>query len=184
MGKKSFTLIELIVVIAIIAILAAIIAPNAFKSIEKAKVAAAISDFKTYKTAALSLYADTGHWIMDGRLDDIKLVPDNNDLSVNYSSWAGWAGPYIERIKSRHPWNGWYIFSINADFNSNGRNELRLEMDNWCYLAPTDGGCPVPPDSRLRIDSSVDDGDITSGEVQRYPTQHDVLCWIMLWDYF
>jgi len=37
--RRSFTLIELIVVIAIIAILAAIIAPNAFRAIEKAKVA-------------------------------------------------------------------------------------------------------------------------------------------------
>ncbi len=58
--KKSFTLIELIVVIAIIAILAAIIAPNAFKAIEKAKISRAIADFKTFKTAMFSYYADCG----------------------------------------------------------------------------------------------------------------------------
>jgi prepilin-type N-terminal cleavage/methylation domain-containing protein len=39
MSTRAFTLIELIVVIAIIAILAAIVAPNAFRAIEKAKVA-------------------------------------------------------------------------------------------------------------------------------------------------
>ena len=39
--SKGFTLIELIVVIAIIAILGAIIAPNAFRAIEKAKMARA-----------------------------------------------------------------------------------------------------------------------------------------------
>jgi len=69
MCKKSFTLIELIVVIAIIAILAAIIAPNAFKAIEKAKVSQLIADFKAYKTGISALYADTGHWIADGRAD-------------------------------------------------------------------------------------------------------------------
>ncbi|SHJ08964.1 prepilin-type N-terminal cleavage/methylation domain-containing protein [Desulfofundulus thermosubterraneus] len=40
-NEKDFTLVELLVVIAIISILAAIIAPNAFKAVEKAKVARA-----------------------------------------------------------------------------------------------------------------------------------------------
>ncbi|MGQ9755989.1 MAG: type II secretion system protein, partial [Desulfotomaculales bacterium] len=38
--RRGFTLVELLVVIAIIGILAAIISPNAFKAIEKGKVAA------------------------------------------------------------------------------------------------------------------------------------------------
>ncbi|MBU2265567.1 MAG: prepilin-type N-terminal cleavage/methylation domain-containing protein, partial [Candidatus Omnitrophica bacterium] len=90
--QKSFTLIELIVVIAIIAILAAIIAPNAFKAIEKAKVTKAIADLKTYKTATHSLYADTGHWVLDGRafMDFYWLDSGNGDLHIDYSNWSGW----------------------------------------------------------------------------------------------
>ncbi|WP_333870599.1 type II secretion system protein [Desulforamulus putei] len=38
--NRGFTLVELLVVIAIIGILAAVIAPNAFKAVEKGKVAA------------------------------------------------------------------------------------------------------------------------------------------------
>ena len=74
MMKKSFTLIELIVVIAIIAILAAIIAPNAFKAIEKAKITEAIADVKTYKTAIFTLYADTGHWVVEGMVVSALIV--------------------------------------------------------------------------------------------------------------
>jgi len=60
--NKAFTLVELIVVIAIIAILAAIIAPNAFRAIEKAKLARVEADAKAIKSAAFAMYADTGMW--------------------------------------------------------------------------------------------------------------------------
>ena len=55
--RRGFTLVELLVVIAIIGILAAIIAPNAFKAIEKGKVAAAEADYKAIKAAAPTLNA-------------------------------------------------------------------------------------------------------------------------------
>ena len=57
---RGFTLIELIVVIAIIAILAAIIAPNAFRAIEKSKIAKTQEDLKAIKTGVMALYSDTG----------------------------------------------------------------------------------------------------------------------------
>ncbi|MBE3588244.1 MAG: prepilin-type N-terminal cleavage/methylation domain-containing protein [Thermoanaerobacteraceae bacterium] len=60
--NRGFTLVELLVVIAIIGILAAIIAPNAFKAIEKSKVAAAEADYKSIKAAALNFYTDIGKW--------------------------------------------------------------------------------------------------------------------------
>lgn len=60
--KKGFTLVELLVVIAIIAILAAVVAPNAFKAIEKSKVAAVESDYRTIKTAVLMYYSDNGSY--------------------------------------------------------------------------------------------------------------------------
>ena len=104
--KQGFTLVELLVVIAIIGILAAVIAPNAFKAIEKSKVAAAISDYRAIKSAALNYYADTGKWPpdRDGNSDPwlVNKVNDTPD---------GWNGPYLERWKEKNPWGGNYIFN-------------------------------------------------------------------------
>jgi general secretion pathway protein G len=93
---RSFALIELIVVIAIIAILAAIIAPNAFRAIEKSRVARTAADMNAIKTATLSYYTDTGQWpIPPGGgsqyiLGDHPLLVDNGVF--------GWDGPYLDKI--------------------------------------------------------------------------------------
>jgi general secretion pathway protein G len=198
--KKSFTLIELIVVIAIIAVLAAIIAPNAFRAIEKAKVSAALADFKTYKTALGALYADTGHWIADDYIGvgpvttHFKLNPGETPFDVNptqlanwsYVTWAGWDGPYLETLKGMHPWGGCYIVGWLADFDGNGIEDLRIELDNWCYGAAVDLGCGVPKQAQIRIDQALDDGNLSTGIVQKWPLlppQDDIVCWIMEWDY-
>ncbi len=96
MSKNSFTLIELIVVIAIVAILAAIVAPNAFRAVEKAKVARLISDLKTLKAAVEVYYADNGlrprdcHICYPGFPNDLM-----NDPGVTYA--PNWDGPYLEK---------------------------------------------------------------------------------------
>ena len=99
--KKGFTLVELLVVIAIIAILAAIIAPNAFKAIEKSKVATAESDYRAIKTAVLNYYADTGKW-------STSLSALNTNPTVD-----GWNGPYLEKLPVKNPWGGTY--SLGGD---------------------------------------------------------------------
>ena len=104
---KSFTLVELIVVIAIIAILVAIITPNAFRAIEKSKISKAISDFKTIKSAAYALYADTGRWPLNSG-EDVWI--SDSDLLSNVHTWPGWDGPYLEKNPDPHPWSGRYMF--------------------------------------------------------------------------
>lgn len=128
--KKGFTLVELLVVIAIIAILAAIIAPNAFKAIEKSKVATAESDYKAIKTAALSYYGDTGKW------------PANSaDLVKEPNSINGWNGPYLEKWPTKNPWGGTYTFGTISEqgkevkllrltkVNSNACEKLEADLD-------------------------------------------------------
>ncbi len=184
--KKSFTLIELIVVIAIIAILAAIIAPNAFKAIEKAKIAKTISDLKAFKTAIGSLRADTGHWVLDGRaFDDYYWLDEaNGDLHSDFSSWDGWDGPYIES-SGASPWAGRYVISFNADWGEGALRELRVEIDNWCHGAAVDGGCGVPENSRNKIDEAIDDGVLSTGNIRNGTVagQEDTLFSIIEWDY-
>ncbi|RKO66730.1 prepilin-type N-terminal cleavage/methylation domain-containing protein [Desulfofundulus salinus] len=120
--NRGFTLVELLVVIAIIGILAAIIAPNAFKAIEKGKVAAAEADYKAIKAAALNYYTDTGKWPMatDNSWSDETecFVTGKSDSSQNP---AGWNGPYLERWPSKNPWGGTYTFK-----NESSKRSLEL----------------------------------------------------------
>ncbi len=130
--KRSFTLIELIVVIAIIAILAAIIAPNAFKAIEKARVAKTIADLKALKGAITALYADTSKFILGCN----AFTTANPEAALDDSRCAGcWVGllcrptvgdPHTDGCYSSHAgrciwsqinvdsWDGPYIESGNV----------------------------------------------------------------------
>ena len=125
--QEAFTLIELLVVIAIIAILAAVIAPNAFRAIEKAKVAHLIGDLTAFRTATLNYYSDMGFWPPDtGPYGDPGFttplphdvrtgapvsgapygLPTNWQDTVN----ANWDGPYLEKMPVQNPWGGSYDY--------------------------------------------------------------------------
>ncbi|WP_084284835.1 prepilin-type N-terminal cleavage/methylation domain-containing protein [Clostridium lundense] len=131
--KKGFTLVELLVVIAIIAILAAIIAPNAFKAIEKSKVATAESDYKAIKTAALSYYSDMGTWPNDKNKGGDPGFMENNSDKDNKINWNG---PYLEKWPTKNPWGGEYYFIVTKDLNTtnlkleNGTKVLKLNNVN------------------------------------------------------
>jgi len=188
--QKSFTLIELIVVIAIIAILAAIIAPNAFKAIEKAKVSTAIGDFKTYKTAFYAYYADTGVWPIVGTAPLVGGVPSNwvpmvdNGLITNLKSLPSWDGPYLEKLKPMHPWAG--IYGLDCYNRGKGSAcDVGLFFEDTCYPYGSGGGtgCDVPHNAMLKIDQTVDDGNLSSESVWKYESgARTNLYWIIIWD--
>jgi general secretion pathway protein G len=96
--SKNFTLIELIVVIAIIAVLAAIVTPNAFRTIQKAKIARTAADLKAVKAATLVYRADTGSWPSSNYI----MYSRNHELLVNPGTVVGWDGPYLEK-EARSP---------------------------------------------------------------------------------
>ncbi len=188
--RKSFTLIELIVVIAIIAILAAIIAPNAFKAIEKAKVARAISDFKTIKTGVMSLYADTGRWVgpdpCDFAVVSSALFQENWPTAAG-SPLPGWDGPYLESFTGMHPWGGTYYFEGEDDLPksptepADGNRELSIDFDNGCYgVGPgASSGCPVPDNAAVKIDETIDDSNNSWGNFRHWPSGDTQ--WVLLW---
>lgn len=94
--KKGFTLVELLVVIAIIGILVAIITPNAFRAIDRSKIARCEADLHAIKSASLAYYVDVGEW------------PTTLTELVT-SSKTGWDGPYLEKLPDKSPWGSYSL---------------------------------------------------------------------------
>jgi len=152
-GEKGFTLVELLVVIAIIGILAAIIVPNAFKAIEKGKVATAEADYKAIKAAALNYYTDVGEW------PEHQSANSDPGLTTNVGNKPGWNGPYLERWKDKNPWGGDYKFQNGSYIDWDGQSG----NDAAVYLKLT--GVPVSAADRMISDlgESVVEKNNTSG---------------------
>ena len=176
--RKGFTLIELIVVIAIIAVLAAIIAPNAFKAIEKAKIAATEEKIRTIKTACNALYADTGHWPGDDApffvitympfdtVSEIYIpsIPTHpNDLMENDSDWTGWDGPYVEKLRGKGQWGSTDVL-VKIDSGIEEWNGLWLGFYSNCHGNAASLSCAMPDNAQAKIDNDLDDGNSSSGK--------------------
>ncbi|MDD4908937.1 MAG: prepilin-type N-terminal cleavage/methylation domain-containing protein [Candidatus Omnitrophica bacterium] len=164
MRKRAFTLVELIVVIAVIGILAAIIAPNAFKAIEKSKIARAAEDIRAIRGASMGYYADTGSWPMLG-IGDARRASGMgflNDNDGNGNPVWGWNGPYLDKWP-RNPWGSsasaytnlyYWDADLSGDDNGNGiTGEAQVIMFN------------VPRKSALTLDSSYDNGSLLGADV-------------------
>jgi general secretion pathway protein G len=177
MKKKAFTLIELIVVIAIIAILAAIIAPNAFRAIEKAKIARVEADAKAIKTAAYAMYADTGMWPGSNWGDEARDPLQGADIGEGFVFRGddpdmpdAWDGPYLEKW-SRNPWGGWYWWDYNdADQNGDG---IGREHVLWIDNGRENAGHRIPLSLRIKIDEKLDDGNLDTGRIQTWQGSHE-----------
>jgi prepilin-type N-terminal cleavage/methylation domain-containing protein len=126
--EKGFTLIELMISIAIIGILATIAIPNFLAYRERAKIARAKSELKTFQTSLIILQLDTNMWpnnIDDagiaagtcdsGEIDDLR-DPDVGLLDTN-GNFPDWAGPYLDEIPV-DPWGKDYWF--DPDYRIDG----------------------------------------------------------------
>ena len=116
-NRNGFTLVELLVVIAIIAILAAVVAPNAFKAIEKSKIAALTTDYRAIKTATLVYFSDTGQWPADNA-GAVGFVT-NTATPTN-----GWNGPYVDTWQTNAPIGTTYEFVNGAATGATGVRAL------------------------------------------------------------
>ncbi len=190
--KQSFTLIELIVVIAIIAILAAVIAPDTFRAVEKAKVAKGAADIKTIKTAVMAYYADNGRfpcsnvggWCNDpGFMAPITAVTcESADLWDHHGGTQtcatcidgpAWDGPYLDRWPARNPWENAYVPWYPYKGYSWNHISWWLPGGTACFpatfIALQNSAHKASYDSLKKIDTVLDDGDLTTGNLFSEP---------------
>jgi prepilin-type N-terminal cleavage/methylation domain-containing protein len=133
---NAFTLIELLVVVAIIGLLALIILARLNDTREKAKVAKALQDSRSLKTAAELYFDQMGFYPPDANRGwdpgFTKPLPYNYDTGITDTSFpcpncptdwvnivqAKWNGPYIGFWPKLTPWNGKYDFNVWPSGNS------------------------------------------------------------------
>lgn len=107
---KAFTLVELMVVIVIIAILASYVGINVIGHIAKAKVTNARAQIKTFHSAVIFYYIDTGKY-PDTAMGLDALVQQPPDS-------IGWKkGGYLEGVTQLpvDPWGNEYLYQNPGD---------------------------------------------------------------------
>jgi general secretion pathway protein G len=112
LGRRAFTLIELLLVMVILAILAAIVVPKFTGRTEQARVTAAKADISSMKVALGAFETDTGRFpTTDEGLNALITPPPGIQ---------GWTRPYLDKVPN-DPWGHAYIYrspgSNNKDFD-------------------------------------------------------------------
>lgn len=182
--KKAFTLVEIIIVIAVIGILAAVVAPNAFKAIDKSRVAKAIEDARGLRGGIEAYFSDmtflppeVGKGDDPGMMRPLPFNPDDggdaHSLDTNGvpPNWQAiiqerWQGPYIEKWSSFTPFMGKYDYN----YWPTGTNRYGVEIPAGCYLGINsdyaDKNAIPPAAEQVLVDKGFDvDGHI-NGESQ------------------
>jgi len=186
--RKNFTLVEFIVVIVIIAVLASIVAPNAFKTIEKAKIVKAKQDAKTLRSAVGNYFSDMGFYPPDVyRGDDPGFMkrdywnPDNEpgypilcypeDFPTTQQAErlaCCWKGPYLERWPYFTPWGGKYDYNYWPE----GGSRYGVNLPPGVYIGiqrnyDDEDKTGIPPKSeQVMVDDGTDADGAVNGEVQ------------------
>jgi len=99
---SAFTLVEMLLVLVIVGVLAAIVYPNLAHQGVRARITAARTQIKVFKTALTSFEMDNGHF-PPGREGLAQLVQKPRDANT-------WCGPYLDGSLPKDPWGHDYFY--------------------------------------------------------------------------
>lgn len=116
-GKRGFTLVELLVVIVVLAVLAAIVLPKFMDSGKRSKESALKSDLKLMRNAVSLFQTDTGYYPLS--LNDLAATTapakglDSNGAQQDITA-SDWHGPYIESVPAYPFGSGSWTYSATS----------------------------------------------------------------------
>ncbi len=142
---RAYTLVEIMVVVAIIGLLAAAGLPSYRHITMRSKVTALENDLRQFSTAFQTYTLQNGHWPADG---DPQVVPPEMTTTLP----SNFALPT--------PIGGVYKWSF--DTSADGITAKAA------VVVQTANGNPISDDEELflMIDRQMDDGDLTTGNIQ------------------
>lgn len=141
----GFSLLEIVIAISLIALLVGVVGFRGGAVVEKGKVSSIVQLVKSLQTAAALHHSDTGRYPRE--YADSKA--SNRHLTAE-QSFAGWAGPYLERPLSQKN-------ASNPFGNLNLYN--RTSVGNWIpgFDMDGDGTVDVSGDANLLLLTGIDE---------------------------
>lgn len=168
-AKKGFTLVELLIVIGIIGILASIVLSSLSRSRESAKVAATVLKIRELEKAIVMYELDTGVYPAGTCMESCTQATDPFSSSMGVT---GWRGPYLPVWQYTHAWGGQIGYEGQGDdgspdVNGDGKNDQFIFLnDDRPGTNLNDNGGVIPTSELIRIDSILDDGNLSTGWVR------------------
>lgn len=159
MGKRGFTLIEMMVVIAIIAVLAAVVAPQAFKAIDKAKYSGTIEDFNSIKTAAAAYYADLGSYPSSCATDALCTTQFCTGEGI-----TGWDGPYLDKWPSGGRLSATSKYTFTNNTAGNGVEFGAAANETFITITNTTAAQLTKLDTSLDGNNGANAGNVQEGD--------------------
>ncbi len=124
LGRRGFTLIEILVVIVVIAILASVVAPEVMRNVDDAR-------WNTTKNQIVSIGSALAKYRMD--TGSYPLTEDGLEALVNppgeASQASKWRGPYMSGSIPLDQWGNPYYYNFPGVYNPNGYDLYSLGAD-------------------------------------------------------
>lgn len=101
---RGFTLLEVLVVIVVIAVLASLVAPNLFRNVDDARVAAAKAQIESLVTALDTYRLDNGRY--PSTAQGLAALRERPTIDPP----ANWREPYLRKAVPDDPWGRPYVY--------------------------------------------------------------------------
>ena len=122
-ARTGFTLIEVLVVIVVIAILATFVAPDLFRNVGDARVAAARTQIETLGTALDAYRLDNGSY--PSTAQGLGALWERPTIAPP----ANWKSPYLRKAVPEDPWGHAYVYLSPGRVNPQSYDLLSYGAD-------------------------------------------------------